>query len=127
MNRRAKLEEGSTTVLAAGIIIVLVAIMVLGVSVMALHAQKTFSQAVADLSALAGAATSPSSLLDVSGGAAGACSAARSVAERNGLELTSCRPEGQDLRVIVHKRVSVPFLAGAAISAKARAGPDFPD
>lgn len=120
MSWRERAERGSATVAAVGATLGLLIAGLLGVAVMSIHAQKTFTQAVADLAALAGAGASPSSLL---GDAAAACAVAARVAEENGLNLDTCVADGFDLRVVVRKEVSIPVWPPTTVTARARAGP----
>ena len=122
-------EEGSATTAVLGAVVVVLLLASLGVFVGMVHSYKVRVQAVADLSAVAGAAAAPSALAVGSGNAGVPCSVAREVAERNGANLTLCEAIGGDLRVIT--RAAVPVLpgsnlSGAHVQGKARAGPDTP-
>lgn len=108
-------ERGSATVLAVGVIAVL--ILVLGGALTVARVVRSASQAAAasDMAALAGAR-----ILQTSSGFAACAEAARSVSG-NGAVLVSCVAEGQSLAVQVSVATGVPG-AGPA-QARARAGP----
>ncbi len=122
-----ELEEGSATLAVLGAILVVTLLAALGIYLGAIHSQKVRVQAVADLSALAGAQISPSALLAPGTGADVPCSTASRVAQENGAEVPLCEEVGGDLRVVVRIRVA-PFsplgLPGVSVEARARAGPD---
>ncbi|MDM8085598.1 flp pilus-assembly TadE/G-like family protein [Cellulomonas cellasea] len=110
-------DEGSGTVLALGLVAVVLTVMLaLGLLVGA-QSGRSRAQTAADLSALAGA-----ELLRGGDGPAQverACEIAGEVARRNGGELRDCRPDGgRVLAVSVARQTS----AGEAL-AVARAGP----
>lgn len=113
-------ERGSGTVLALGLVGV---VLLLGVALAGLgqaQTARTQAQAAADLAALAGASA-------VRVGEDG-CVPARDVADRNGGTLDACTDEGRGV-VAVTTHVDVPVLArltGAGdgrATARARAGP----
>lgn len=111
-------ERGSATVLALGVIAVL--ILLLGGALTVARVVRSASQAAAaaDMAALAGAR-----VLQTNSQSA-ACTQAARVAVENGGLLTSCVAQGPDLTVAVAVVSGVPG-AGPAV-ARARAGPAGP-
>jgi secretion/DNA translocation related TadE-like protein len=112
---RARADRGSASLLAVGLIGVLVLVAVaLGTVSAIVHAHRR-AQAAADLAALAGAAAQAD-------GRDG-CQVAAQMAVANGGALTGCHPEGADLRVLV--TVEGPDVLGttATLTGEARAGP----
>lgn len=110
---RAGRERGAATVVAVALVgVVLLVGLALG-EVAAWVAAHRRAQAAADLAALAAAAQV----------AADPCAAATRVATANGARLTSCRPDGLEVRVEV--AVDAPRRLGpaAVLEAEARAGP----
>lgn len=116
---RGQPDRGSATVLAMGIIAVLLSLtaagLVLASAMIASHRARTG----ADLAALAGAAA-------VIRGepAAAACGQAREVAQLNGGQLTRCAVSGSAVELVVEVRAGV-HRAGTAV-ARGRAGPPEP-
>lgn len=120
VGRARREERGSGTVLALGIIGVLVAVAVAVSGLIQAQAAAGRARSAADLSALAGA-TALSSVL----APADPCVTAGRVAQANGAVLESCVVDGEDVvvTVTVHTTVlGVPRLAQSA----ARAGPVNP-
>ena len=109
---RARDERGAASVLAVGVVGVLLALgstlAVLGAVVVAHRA----AQSAADLAALAGAAARTDR-----------CDAATRVAQRNRASVTSCVAEGRDVRVTVTVPGPRWHGLGADLAATARAGP----
>lgn len=113
-------EEGSGTILYAGVIAVLAALGILLAAVAGFLVAKQQAQGAADMAALAGADLS--SVAVFGGQASEACSAVGEVAEQNGLDLVSCAVRGADIYVVVgrpHKIGPLKFT----VEARARAGP----
>lgn len=119
-------EDGSATLAVLGSTLVFLMLSGFVVYLGALHGQKVQTQAVADLSAIAGAEVSPSSLL-APGPAPIPCQTAALVAEANGAQMLDCEQVVGDLRVTVRSEVR-PFsllrLPGVSVEARARAGPE---
>lgn len=116
--RHREHERGAATVLAVGLLGVLVLLGCALAVVAALLAAHRTAQAAADLAALAGAAAS------APGGAGDPCAAAARTAAANGARLEACATEGRDVRVTV--AVAGPRwrgLTSADLLAEARAGP----
>lgn len=113
-------EEGSGTILVAGICaLALGCALVLGVS-SALSAGRARLDAVADLAALAGADVSATAIWEEVGERP--CARAREVARRNGVALESCEVIGADARVVLVDRIAVLGIP-VTVKARARAGP----
>jgi secretion/DNA translocation related TadE-like protein len=74
------------------------------------------AEVAADLAALAGA-------VQVSVGEDAPCAAASRLAGRNGGRLTTCIVSGDDVEVVVTRRLVLGRLGSATASARARAGP----
>lgn len=114
--RSARSEQGSSTVIVAGLISLLcvigTAVLVIGMARTARHQ----ADAAADLAALAAA----SALLE---GGAAPCAAAADIATRNGANLTGCTIEGQTVRVAVSVPVNLGTWGLGEALARARAGP----
>ncbi|KYH42879.1 Rv3654c family TadE-like protein [Branchiibius sp. NY16-3462-2] len=108
-------ERGSATVLAVGVIAVL--ILLLGGALTVARVVRAAGQAAAaaDMAALAGARVLQTS------SAPAACAAAGRSVSGNGAVLVSCAAQGQDLLVQVSVATGVPGAGQAA--ARARAGP----
>jgi len=113
--RHGDRERGAGTVLALGLIAVVVLLM-LALGLMAgAQGGRWRAQTAADLAALAGAAH----LLGASGDVDAACAVAREAVERNGGVLRDCAHEGAGVLGVA---VDCPTPAGRA-HATARAGP----
>ena len=111
--RRSRCDDrGSATLVAAGIVAVLLWVTGAGVYLGSVVVGRHRAQAAADLAALAGAAQLPS-------GVAAACTRATAVARK--MRVDDARCEVDDLDVVVTVHVVVVF-AGTA-KAAARAGP----
>lgn len=108
-------ERGSATLLALPVMAILI-LGALSASLVggALTAQRR-AQAAADLAALAGAGS-------VQYGD-DPCRAVRSIAQRNGAELTYCEPRGDDVMVRVEIETAPLFGRSLSVAAQARAGP----
>lgn len=114
-------EEGSGTVLHAGLLAFLATLGILLVSVSGLLVAKQKVQSVADMAALAGADLSSVGVFS-SGGDSGACAMAAQVVEANTSSLSSCWVAGTDTFVVASKDFRVgPFAV--EIKGRARAGP----
>ncbi|BBZ47016.1 hypothetical protein MPRM_42970 [Mycobacterium parmense] len=105
-------DRGAATVLAAGMVIVLLWVTGAGAYLGSVVVARHRAQAAADLAALAAATRLPA-------GEAAACARATTVAREMGVDGDRCEVDGLD--VVVTVRVGVPF-AGVARAA-ARAGP----
>lgn len=114
-------QRGAATVLAVGLVGVLLTVTLVVAAGIALVVDHRRAQAAADLAALAGA----QALAPVDGGGS-ACGAAGSTADANGARLVACTVVGRDVRVRVE--VDGPNVAGlgASLVAEARAGPANP-
>ncbi len=113
-------DEGSGTVLVAGICALAVGCALVVSASSALTAGRARLDAVADLAALAGADVSATAVWEDVGGRP--CAAVREVAERNDVDLESCEVVGADTRVVLADRVAVLGIP-APVRAQARAGP----
>jgi len=74
------------------------------------------AEVAADLAALAGA-------VQVSVGEDGPCATAARIAGRNGGRLTACAVAGDDVEVVVTRRLTLGRLGSRTAIARARAGP----
>lgn len=108
-------ERGSATVLAVGVIAVLILLLGGALTVARVVRASGQAAAAADMAALAGARVLQAS------SAVSACAEARRSVTDNGAVLVSCTAQGQNLLVQVSVATGVPG-AGKAL-AKARAGP----
>lgn len=115
--RRARADDGAATVTALGLVALLLFVTMVAVGTVALVLGHRRSQAAADLAALAAA------------GAAqrgdDACGAARMIARRHHARVTDCVVRGDVVSVVTVVTVP-PGLGGAALPARARAGPLLP-
>ncbi|MST63739.1 Rv3654c family TadE-like protein [Schaalia hyovaginalis] len=113
-------ESGSGTLLVAGLVaLALTCALILAASSVVLG-ERARLDAVAALSALAGADVSATALWEDVGDRS--CATAGAVARENGAVMESCEVLGADTRVIVSVRRSV-LGFNAPIRARARAGP----
>lgn len=114
-------QRGAATVLAVGLVGVLLTVTLVVAAGIALVVDHRRAQAAADLAALAGAQA-----LAPGDGGGSACGAAGSTAGANGARLVACTVVGRDVRVRVE--VDGPDVAGlgASLVAEARAGPANP-
>ena len=110
-------EQGSGTVLAVGLIGVLLALALALTGLVQAQSGASRARAGADLAAIAGATALTS--VHAPGDP---CAAASRVAGANGAALTACRLEGEDVVVGVSVTVTVLGLVRTA-TASARAGP----
>ena len=112
-------DRGSVTIWAAA----LAGLVWLGSSAAVLYgtavAGRHRAEAAADLAALAAAVHVPD-------GAASACAVGTRIAVDNGGSLRSCEVVGDDVEVVVSRRVRVSGLGAFAAVARARAGPVSP-
>lgn len=114
-------EEGSGTVLHAGLLAFLATLGILLVSISGFLVAKQKAQSVADMAALAGADLSSVEVFSAGRGS-GACGMAARVVEANAFSLRSCRVAGADTFVVASKDFRVgPFTM--AVTGRARAGP----
>ena len=112
-------ERGSGSLSAVGVLALVVAVIVVVVGVGQAFAARTRLQAVADLSALAGAeAAAVAAWEDVGDGP---CSAAARVASANGASTEKCDLHGSDCRVELVRRVAIVGIP-VQVRARARAG-----
>lgn len=109
-------ESGSATVLAVGLIVVIVTVLLGALAVLSAVASTHRAAVAADLAALAAAGA-----LGDGSGPADACAAAGRIAASNRAALASCEVGGQEVTVRVTVRATWPGLPDAA--AQARAGP----
>ena len=112
-------DEGSGTVYSLGLIALAITLALRLAGVGAARTAAVRLQAVADLTALAGAERSAASPWEDVGAAP--CDAAASVADANRVGMESCEVLGSDCRVVVSEFVSVMGVS-VEIRAKARAG-----
>lgn len=117
LDRGARREQGSGTVLVLGGMSVLIAVLVAGLGLVAAVLASHRARAAADLAALAAAA----SIQDVAQTHA-PCPLAASVAGRNHARVTSCVVVGDDVTVVV--QVDPHWRAIGPATARAKAGPD---
>ena len=112
-------DRGSVTIWAAA----LAGLVWLGSSAAVLYgsavADRHRAEAAADLAALAAAVHVPD-------GVASACAVAARIAVDNGGSLRSCEVVGDEVEIVVSRRVRVGGLAPFAAVARARAGPVEP-
>ncbi|WP_295624758.1 Rv3654c family TadE-like protein [uncultured Corynebacterium sp.] len=99
-------ERGSTTVTAAFLTTVVLALTMVAIDAGAGLVEQRRADVAADLAAVAGA-------VDAQRGGDG-CDAAAGIAADNGADLSDCVRDGEDVQVIVER---------GAVSATARAGP----
>lgn len=118
--RRGEGEEGSGTVLYAGLIGFIATIGVLFAVVAGFLVAKQQAQSVADMAALAGADLSSVSVFG--GGTSQACTMAREVVSENSFTATSCSVKGPDTYVVVGRDYRLGPLS-LTVKARARAGP----
>lgn len=111
-------ERGAATVVAIGLLglLVLVAGTCAGVTALVLSHRR--AQVAADLAALAGAAALQRG--------ADPCAAAATIAQRQDARVSQCLVDGPDVVVVTGVRV-LPALGGTELPARARAGPVGPD
>lgn len=112
--RRHGAEQGAATVVAVGLVGVLVLVTALCLAVVVLVLAHRKAQVAADLAALAGASALQSG--------ADPCAAAERIAVRQDARLIRCVVEGADVVVAAGVRVDV-ALGGTELPARARAGP----
>lgn len=112
---RRPYEEGVATVWAIAWIFVCLTIGWVGVVVAAVVAAQHHLDAAADLSVLSAAA-------ELQRGR-DACAAAFDIARDNGVGITGCRVDGDDVVVTVARTVSLPFGVHGRLRSTARAGP----
>jgi secretion/DNA translocation related TadE-like protein len=109
-------DRGSVTIWAAA----LAGLVWLGSSAAFLYgsgvAGRHQAESAADLAALAAAVHVPD-------GAVNACTVAARVAARNGASLRSCEAVGEEVEVLVSRRLGLGRLGGFTAVARARAGP----
>lgn len=118
--RKPSGEEGSGTVLYAGLIAFLATMGILFATVAGFLVAKQQAQSVADMAALAGADLSS---VAVFGGAPGqACSMAQQVTNENTFAMSSCTVSGPDTYVVVSRTYKIGPLT-LNVAARARAGP----
>lgn len=110
-------ERGSGTVLALGVIAVLLSLALATAGIVQAYAAQARVQAAADLSALAGASAWNSVAYP-----GDPCARAATVAEANGASVESCWVDGEDVRVIAVVLTRVLGVERAA-HGRARAGP----
>ncbi|WP_318268934.1 Rv3654c family TadE-like protein [Actinomyces bovis] len=110
-------EQGSGTVLALGVMAVLLALGLLITGLVQAQAAKARAHAGADLAALAGATALTSIIVPSE-----PCAMAGQVAAANRVELTACDIVGEDVIVQVQAQARVLGVPRVAIGA-ARAGP----
>jgi len=107
-------ERGIATILALGLVAVLLVATMIGVGVVRVVAARHLAAAAADLGALAGAAAV---------GRGQPCAAAAGAVHANDAELVSCRVSGADVVVVASVR-SEPLLGVSWVPrSSARAGP----
>lgn len=107
-------ERGIATVLALGLVVVLLVATMIGVGVVRVVAARHVAAAAADLGALAGAAAV---------GRGQPCAAAARTVRANDAELVSCRVSGAEVVVVASVR-SKPLLGASWVPrSSARAGP----
>ena len=119
MRRSPASEEGSGTVNSLGLIALGLTLTILMSGVGAARAEAVRLQAVADLSALAGAERSATAPWEDVGERP--CVAAASVAAANGATVETCEVLGGDCRVSVSETVVIMGVS-ATIRSRARAG-----
>lgn len=112
-------EEGSGTINCLGLIALALTLSMLLVGIGAARVAAVHLQAVADLSALAGAERSATAPWEDVGQRP--CSAAASVAQANGADIETCEVRGSDCLVVLREDVVVMGVT-ATIRARARAG-----
>lgn len=115
-------ESGSMTVWFAGVVASLVVLTALLIGMLVVWAVKTHVQAVADMSALAGADLSSVAMFEVAPNSRAACEQATMVAASSQVEMRECWVDGGDVKVVVTRPIRV-FAWDVAVSARARAGP----
>ena len=109
-------DAGVATVWATAAIAVLVVIMLFGVDLGAAAVARHRVEAAADLAALAGATHAPD-------GEPVACAYGYRVATAMNTRLAGCQLLGSVISVQLEATVALPPIAGARVSARARAGP----
>ncbi|WP_165216825.1 Rv3654c family TadE-like protein [Schaalia sp. ZJ1691] len=116
-------DQGSGTILTVGVVALAAVLAGVCLIVGMVHAHHCRLQAVADVTALAGADVSAVAQWEDVGDRP--CLAAREVTEANGLRLSSCEVVADDTRVVVEDSV---FVLGwpVSITGRARAGPSSP-
>ncbi len=116
-------ERGGATLIAVAAMAALTLFAAVALTVLSLHANQVYVQAVADLAALSGAGTSPSALVQVGGGLGPSCAVAAQVAQANRVDLTECAAVDLDLRVVLTRDVDLLLGWKLPVNARARAGP----
>lgn len=114
---RSRDERGVATVVAIGLVGVLVLVAGACAAVTVLVLSHRRAQVAADLAALAGAAALQRG--------ADPCAAAATIAQRQDARLSRCDVDGADVVVVTGVRV-VRALGGTELPARARAGPVRP-
>ena len=114
MIARARDERGAATVVALGLVGVLLVVAAVSVGTIAIVLAHRRAQVAADLASLAGAGALQAG--------ADPCAAAERIADRQRATVTRCVVDG--LSVVVATAVDLPAaLGGASMPARARAGP----
>ncbi|MGH4010490.1 MAG: Rv3654c family TadE-like protein [Pseudonocardiaceae bacterium] len=116
MTQFAKDDRGVATVWAAGAIAVLMSVAVVGLHLGQAIIVRHQAESAADLAALAGAGM-------VVAGEQYACTQARRVSDRMGVQLVSCQTRGWDVLVEVAVRPAGWLGRLGAATGRARAGP----
>ena len=114
--RRQVADQGSATVLAIAVIMLVTLAGLAGVTLGSALVARHRTAAAADLAALAGATRAPE-------GQTVACARARAVAAANRAGLASCRVAGQVVEVVAVIRLSALFGVSMTARSRARAGP----
>ena len=113
-------DDGSVTIMAVGIILMLLFVTSLFISAAAVFVAHTRAQTAADMAAIAGAYALNSG--HVPQGIAGSdpCAVSFEVAKRNGFTVSECSQQDSDIRVQLadHKM----FFGAVNVRARARAG-----
>jgi secretion/DNA translocation related TadE-like protein len=109
-------DAGFATIWAAGVIVVVLAVMLVGVNLGAAASHRHRAEAAADLAALAAAS-------HASDGEAAACAYAARVVEGMASRLVACRLSGWDASVETEVRAALMFGLGGAASGRGRSGP----
>lgn len=112
---RRRSDSGVATVWGLGWLVVCLSIGWVCLLASAVVAAQHHLDAAADLASLGGAAS-------LQTGADG-CSAAQRAAGSNGVRLTACRIDGDDIVVTVEDKVALPFGLDGRLVSTARAGP----